>query len=104
MITYNDVSEYIPTILRLAIACKFGKKCLAGFDVEKNLDTKMQCHAGVEYAFFEYFVLRGGLRFPDFSGSIGVGVQVKGLSIDVASSYHFHLGYSPQLSLAYAIK
>jgi len=104
MVTYNNITEYIPTILRLGLAYKFPEKCLIGFDIEKNLDTKMQYHAGVEYIVHQYVILRGGLRFPDFSFSLGFGTQYKGLSIDIASSYHPHLGYSPQLGLVYVIK
>jgi hypothetical protein len=104
MITYNDIPEYIPTILRLGFAYKFKEKCIVGLDVEKNLDTKFQIHTGVEYAIFKFLTLRGGIRFPDFSFSLGVGTQWKGLSIDFASSYHTHLGYSPQLAIIYAIR
>ena len=104
MITYNGIVEYIPTVLRLGMAYTFPKKCLIGFDLEKNLDTKMQCLAGVEYIVHQYLVLRGGVRIPDFSFSLGFGTQYKGLSIDFASSYHVYLGYSPQVSLVYAMK
>ena len=104
MVTYNNITEYIPTVLRLGLAYTFPQKCLIGFDIEKNLDTKMQYHAGVEYIVHQYVTLRGGLRFPDFSFSLGFGTQYKNLSIDFASSYHPSLGYSPQLGLVYAIQ
>ena len=104
MITYNDITEYIPTILRLGMSYQFRKKCTVGLDVTKNLDTKMQCHVGVEYTIFDYFVVRGGFRFPDFSFHAGVGTYLKGIVLDFASSYHPNLGYSPQLSLIYEIR
>jgi hypothetical protein len=103
MITYNDIPEYIPTILRLGLAYKFKEKCIVGLDVEKNLDTKLQIHTGIEYTLLKFLILRGGIRFPDFSFSLGVGTEWKGLFIDFASSYHVHLGYSPQLAIIYAI-
>ena len=104
MVTYNNIVEYIPTVLRLGMAYTFPQKCVIGLDIEKNLDTKMQCHAGVEYTVHQYLILRGGLRFPDFSFSLGMGTHYKGLFIDFASSYHAYLGYSPQISLVYVIK
>jgi hypothetical protein len=104
MISYNNTTEYIPTILRLGLAYKFRGKCIVGLEAEKNLDTKMQVHAGIEYMISDFLILRGGLRFPDFSFSLGLGTQLKSLSIDFASSYHPYLGYSPQLSLIYAIR
>lgn len=104
MITYNDVAEYIPTVLQLGIAYTFRKKCLIGLDIEKNIDTKMQCRAGVEYTFTDYLIIRGGLRLPDFSFTAGIGTAWKGLRFDFASSYHPQLGYSPQISLLYIIR
>ncbi len=104
MITYNNTIEYIPTVLRLGIAYTFRKKCIIGLDIEKNLDTRIQYHAGIEYTILKYLILRGGVRLPDFSFSIGLGTQYKGFSVDFGSSYHPHLGYSPQLALIYTIK
>ena len=104
MMTYNNIVEYIPTILRLGFVYTLPKKCIIGVDIEKNLETKMQYHIGVEYVFSSFFILRGGLRLPDFSFSVGVGTQFKGLSIDFASSFHPYLGYSPQIAIIYAIK
>lgn len=104
MVSYNGITEYIPTILRLGLSVRFKEKCVAGLEVEKNLDAKMQVHTGVEYAVMKYLVLRGGVRFPDFSFSLGFGTQWKGLSVDFSSSYHSYLGYSPQLALVYAIR
>jgi hypothetical protein len=103
MATYNNIVEYIPTVLRLGMAYTFPEKCVVGFDIEKNLDTKMQFHTGVEYSVHQYLTLRGGLRFPDFSFSLGMGTHIKDLYVDFASSYHVYLGYSPQISLVYAI-
>jgi len=104
MITYNEVKEYIPTLLRLGMAYDFKKKCIVGFDIEKNLETKMQYLAGIEYIFADYFILRGGMRLPDFSLSLGMGTQVKNLVIDFAASYHSYLGISPQITVLYEIK
>ncbi|MBQ4478504.1 MAG: hypothetical protein IKS33_07145 [Bacteroidales bacterium] len=104
MITYNDVKEYIPTVFRLGGSYRFGEKCLLGIDLIKDLDTRFQVATGLEYRFADYLVLRGGVKFPDFSFSLGLGTQVKGIQIDISSSYHTVLGYSPQLSIVYQIK
>ena len=103
MITYNDITEYIPTVLRLGASYTFKQKCIVALDVVKNLDTKIQCHTGFEYKFADYLIIRGGLRFPDFSFHAGLGTAFKGLALDFASSFHPSLGYSPQLSLKYVI-
>jgi hypothetical protein len=45
----NDDAIHDDAILRLGLACKFKEQCIMGLDVGKNLDTKWQIHAGVEY-------------------------------------------------------
>ncbi|MCL2131313.1 MAG: hypothetical protein FWH36_02475 [Lentimicrobiaceae bacterium] len=104
MIAYNEVKEYIPTLLRLGAAYNFRKRCIVGLDIEKNLETKMQYFAGIEYIFTDYFMLRGGVRLPDFSFSLGMGTTLKKMKIDLAASYHSYLGMSPQLTILYDIK
>lgn len=104
MITYNDIKEYIPTVFKFGGSYIFSKKCLVGIDLIKSLDTKLQIATGIEYIFGDYLTLRGGIRFPDFQCSVGVGTKFKALHIDFASSYHALLGYSPQISLCYDIK
>jgi hypothetical protein len=104
MITYNSITEYIPTILSLGFAYKFKEKCIVGMDVVKNLDAKIQCRTGLEYRFSDYLIVRGGLQFPDFSFHAGVGTAYKDLVFDFASSFDPYLGYSPQLTLIYVFK
>jgi hypothetical protein len=43
----------------------------------------------------------GGASYPT-QASFGVGVNYNGLKIDMSSSYHSVLGFSPQIGLIYA--
>ena len=104
MSTYNDTKEYIPTILRLGCSYEISKKCLLLVDIEKDMDMKTLCRLGVEYTIINNVYLRGGLSFPDFEFALGVGWKSKLFSIDVASTYHTVLGYSPQLSMILNLK
>lgn len=101
MVTYNDTKEYIPTLIRFGGAYIFDKRCTLALEVEKDLDMPLSFAGGVEYVFSKYFSLRGGVRYPKFSCSLGVGFRFKQCSIDIASSYHADLGFSPQISLLY---
>ena len=102
MITYNDIKEYIPTVFRFGGTYVFDKKCTISLEVEKDLDMPLSFGGGIEYVFSEHFALRGGLRYPKFSCSLGVGVFFGQWCIDIASSYHAELGFSPQISFYYA--
>ncbi|NLJ81783.1 MAG: hypothetical protein GX330_01480 [Bacteroidales bacterium] len=104
MNTYNDVNEYIPTIIRLGLVYNISEKCLLTSEIEKDMSYTPTFRLGVEYEINEHLFLRMGLSFPDFEYAFGVGWNIKSLKIDFSSNYHTVLGYSPQLSLNYTIK
>ncbi len=103
MLGHKEEKEYIPTLLRMGLAYKLGSCMLAG-ELIKDMDTRMNVAVAVEYEFARCVSLRAGVRLPDFEFSTGLGCRVKGVEIDLSSSYHSVLGYSPQISMVYNIK
>ncbi|MBO4581479.1 MAG: hypothetical protein J5701_04235 [Bacteroidales bacterium] len=104
MMCSGAVKEYIPTLFRLGAEWHVGKNCELSAEVSKGLDTRFNGALAVEYAFASYLSLRAGMRMPDFVFSIGLGFRIKAWTIDVSSSYHTVLGYSPQISLVCRFK
>lgn len=104
MATYNGITEYIPTILRLGLIYNISMKCLITFEAEKDFEASALYRIGFEYVINKNLYFRTGLNFPDFEYALGIGLKFKSLSVDFSSNYHTVLGYSPQLSLIYTIK
>jgi hypothetical protein len=99
MADYND--ERIPTMLRLGAQYKIGEKVLLAAEANKNIYDKASFKAGLEYRVTEMLYLRGGVGTEPTLASFGFGLKMKKFFIDVASSYHSTLGFSPQVSLSY---
>jgi hypothetical protein len=93
--------ERMPTIYTFGMAWQPSEKALMVVDVEKNVNYPISVRGGVEYAFNKYLRARVGMSSAPVSFTAGLGVEVKKLKIDFASSYHQQLGFTPHLSLTW---
>jgi hypothetical protein len=99
---YND--ERIPTTLKIGIGYTISEKVIISAESEKNLEEKNIVKAGVEYHIVKQLYLRTGISTNPGLYSFGFGLNLDQLKIDMASTYHPVLGFSPQLSLAYSFR
>jgi hypothetical protein len=99
MADYNN--EKIPTIIRLGFDYVFSKKLLVDVEVLKDIDHKSVFKSGLEYHIVDMLYLRTGIATNPFVSSFGFGLSLKNLNIDIATSYHAVLGYTPHISLGY---
>lgn len=99
---YDD--ERIPTIVQVGLAYTFSEKVIVSVESEKNLEEKNIVKAGVEYHIVKQLYLRTGISNNPGLFSFGFGLQLDKLKIDLASTYHQVLGFSPQLALSYSFK
>ena|GEM_PF-143403 len=97
---YND--ERIPSILKAGAAYRFSEKVQLIGELRKPSDRKPSISGGLEYNVVEDFSLRIGMGSNPGISSFGFGWQIKSLRIDAATSYHAILGFTPQVSIAFA--
>jgi hypothetical protein len=106
--TRSQIAEYaderIPTILRGGFSYQFSDKVIVALETEKDVDQETVFKAGIDYKVVDNFSLRAGVGSNPASNSFGFGMQLGQLQIDLASSYHYVLGYSPQISMVYQFK
>lgn len=100
--TYNQ--ERIPTIMRMGFAYIFSDRVMLSFETEKDLEREAVFRAGVEYGITNSIYLRGGLGTQPTTNSFGFGLALGNLRIDLATSFHHVLGYSPQASIIYEFR
>ena len=97
---YNN--EKIPTIFKVGAQYMFTQKVFLLAEAEKVSAQPVNIKAGIEYVPVKTFYIRaGGCSWPT-QAAFGVGVNYKGLKIDLSSMYHSILGLSPQIGLSYA--
>ena len=94
--------ERLPTVLKFGLAYEPSPKVLLAAEYEQDIHYKPQFKGGIEYRPIKYLHIRTGAQTTPFSASFGLGVNVKGLNIDLASSYHPVLGFTPQAAIIYS--
>jgi len=85
----------------LGISHQISEEILILCECEKVSSRKARFKAGIEYVIKDKTSLRAGILTAPFQFAFGFGYQVGNLHIDLASSYHRYLGFSPQISIHY---
>jgi hypothetical protein len=97
----NLYDEYIPTIIRFGMAYNFSERVIVSLESEKDIDRKPVFKAGIEYQIADRFYVRGGIGTNPTQNAFGFGIHTGSFIIDLSSSFHHVLGYSPQASIIY---
>lgn len=95
--------EKIPTEFSLGMNYQLSDRVLLIAEERKELNSPSQFHGGIEYKPGNKIFVRGGVSTQPFEYAFGAGFILKSFTVDIASAYHAQLGYSPSLSLKYAI-
>ncbi len=98
---YTD--EKIPTQFSLGMNYNLSDRVMMIAEESKDLNSPSRFHAGIEYKPGSKIFLRGGICTQPFEYGFGAGFELKSFTVDIASAYHAQLGYSPTLSLKYAL-
>jgi len=97
----NETGERIPSIIRLGAEYDFSEKLILTGEAEKNIDQKMQVKSGVEYRIVNQAMVRAGITTNPITYTFGFGLDMKKFKVDLSSTVHQVLGYSPQVSVCY---
>ena len=95
-------NESIPSTLNAGFSYTFSDKLLLTAEACKNSEFPMEFRSGVEYKLGKIAYARIGLSTNPARYTFGFGLEMKKLTVDLSSSIHQQLGYSPQVSLQYA--
>jgi len=108
-ITRNKLSDFAEdrysTILRLGTKYIISDKVLFLAEAEKNVDHTLRAKTGIEYLPMENLYIRGGFATAPIEFSFGLGYAFAGrYKLDIGSSYHQILGWSPNFSFSMLLK
>jgi hypothetical protein len=100
-------AEYLdtryPSIIRAGATYIFSDKVSLIGQVQQDTEQKVIGSGALEYNILETIVIRAGVSSNPTLSSFGFGYKSKYFRADIATSYHSVLGFSPQLSLVYAL-
>lgn len=97
-------NEYLPTILRTGITYIISEKLLICAEAEKNIRYPVRIKSGIQYVPKKEICLRAGISTNPSIVSFGFSTVIGKLSIDITSSFHQVLGFSPSASLMYKFR
>ena len=90
---------------KLASAYKFGlgydasDKFFISTEIIKEEDKAVNVIAGLQYQFAKQFFIKAGFISESTTAYAGAGIAWKNVRLDISSSYHPRLGFSPGLLL-----
>ncbi len=100
----SRMDERLPTIMRLGTLYSFSDKVFISIEAEKDVDFKPVIRGGMEYRPIPNFYLRAGVASNPGLMAFGFGIIMKKLRLDIASTFHSQLGFSPSVGLQYGFE
>lgn len=95
--------DVLPSIFKIGVAYIPSDKVRLTAEIEKDLINPFNGRFGIEYHPIDVLYIRAGLSVYPVMPSFGIGLNIKGLKIDLAASYHLTLGVTPCLSVSYVV-
>lgn len=87
--------------LAIGAAYQFSYQTFIATEFSYLVDSHTDLSVGVNYMPMTWLVTRGGLSVNPFMRYAGLGIVFNRFNVDVATSFHAELGYSPQVSIDY---
>jgi hypothetical protein len=100
----GSLNERLPTVMRLGTVYSFSDRVLLSVEAEKDVDYKPIIRGGLEYRPVPNFYLRAGAASNPNLMAFGFGIVMKKIRLDIASTFHSQLGFSPSVGLQYGIE
>lgn len=93
-----------PITLRFGVRHELGKDLSMHLDIDKNINLPATLRMAFEFQPYASLFIRGGISTHPFHLSSGIGINQKGIQIDLGLSHTPYLGYIYQLTLSYTIQ
>ena len=95
----KDSEEKIASAYKFGLGYDASEKFFISAEIIKEEDKAVNVIAGLQYQFAKQFFAKAGFISESGTPYAGAGVGWKNLRLDISSSYHPQLGFSPGLLL-----
>lgn len=99
---WMGIREKLPLVFRAGGSFRPEQSISIHAEIHKSNLAAANFSAGIEYCLREHFYFRAGISSGMSSISFGVGYRTNRLSVNISSSWHAYLGFSPQFSFTYS--
>jgi len=105
MVRISDyANEMVPVIFKFGASYNFSDIVLLCAEFEKDLYNKPVFKGGLEYHIVKPIYIRAGVSTNPTCNSLGFGFEFYKFKFDIAGTYNYKLGFSPQASLQFNFK
>jgi hypothetical protein len=91
--------ERLPAIYKFGLGYDASDNFFTAIEMLKEEDKPVTINAGFQYLFARQFFVKGGFISETSAVYVGAGIGWTNVRIDVATSYHPQLGFSPGILL-----
>ena len=95
----KDKEEKIAAAYKIGLGYDASDRFFISSEIIKEEDKAVNVIAGLQYQFAKQFFAKAGFLSETGTAYAGAGVGWKNLRLDISSSYHLQLGFSPGILL-----
>lgn len=95
----KDKEEKIAAAYKIGLGYDASDRFFISSEIIKEEDKAVNIIAGLQYQFAKQFFAKAGFLSESGTAYAGAGVGWKNLRLDISSSYHLQLGFSPGILL-----
>ncbi|MBK6380352.1 MAG: hypothetical protein IPF72_11815 [Chitinophagaceae bacterium] len=95
----KDKEEKIAAAYKIGLGYDASDRFFIGSEIIKEEDKAVNVIAGLQYQFAKQFFAKAGFLSETGTAYAGAGIGWKNLRLDISSSYHPQLGFSPGILL-----
>lgn len=97
----KEKQEKLASLYTFGLGYDASEKFLISAEMQKEEDQPVNVNTGIQYQFLPQLMARVGISSATSSWWLGVGFKLKSFRIDITSSYHPQLGFSPGILLLF---
>lgn len=97
----KNANEKLPAIFKTGLGYEASEKVFISTEIIKEEDQPVNVVAGLQYNLHEKVFLRTGVSTQNNSSFAGIGIMLSRVRLDITTSYHQQLGFTPGLLLLY---
>ncbi|MBV4358171.1 PorV/PorQ family protein [Pinibacter aurantiacus] len=94
-------AEKFASIYKAGVGYDASENFFVSAEIAKEEDLPLNVNAAMQYNFNKHFLVRGGVSSAIANYFLGVGISWSDMRLDVSSSYHQQLGFSPSLMMVF---
>lgn len=91
----NENEEKLASAYKVGLGYEASDKFFISSEVVKQEDQPVNVNIGFQYNFLKQFIMRAGIATATNNSYVGVGLNLKQFRLDVVTSYHPQLGFTP---------